>query len=130
MRFTCVKLKSIISATQEVEKKKKLVTELLVHKMRVKEFYSLLKEEHDDYVLTIFFDLMQNQPLPKSPIGKAYYSHQLWQFFFGVLMHHPRKQDKDDVAFYTWVEHKQGGGANSVASALTYFIEGRLATFS
>ena len=74
---TCVKLKSTINATQEAEKKKELITELLVHKMRAKKFYSLLKEEHDDSVLTICFDLMQNQPLPKSPIGKAYYSRQL-----------------------------------------------------
>ena len=125
---TCVKLKSTINATQEAEKKKELVTELLVHKMRAKKYYSLLKEEHDDSVLTICFDLMQNQPLPKSPVGEAYYSRQLWQFFFGVLVHHPGKQNKDDVAFYTWGEHEQGRGANSVASALTHFIEGRLAT--
>ena len=81
---TCVKLKSTINATQEAEKKK-MITELLVHKMRAKNFYSLLKEEHDDSVLTICFDLMQNQPLPKSPIGEAYYSRQLWQFFFVCL---------------------------------------------
>ena len=123
---TCVKLKFTISATEDSEKKKDLVTELLVHKMRAKKFYSQLKEEHDDSVLTVCFDLMQNQPLPRSPIGDAYYSRQLWQFFLGVLVHQPGKQDKDDVSFYTWGEHEQGRGANSVASALTHFIEDRL----
>ena len=124
--LTCVKLKSTISATNDSEKKKDVVTELLVHKMRAKKFYSLLKKEHDDSVLTVCFDLMQNQPLPRSPIGEAYYSRQLWQFFLGVLAHQPGKQDKDDVSFYTWGEHEQGRGANSVASALTHFIEDRL----
>ena len=101
---TCVKLKSTISATQEAEKKKELVTGLLVHKMRAKRFHSLLKEEYDDSVLIICFNLIQNQPLPKSPVGEAYYSRQLWQFFFfDVLVHHPGIQDKDDVAFYTGV---------------------------
>ena len=97
-----------------------------MHKMRAKKFYSLLKEEHDDSVLTVCFDLMQNQPHPRSPIGEAYYSRQLWKFFLGVLVHQPGKQDKDDVSFYTWGEHEQGRGANSVASALTHFIEDQL----
>ena len=53
--------------------------------MRAKKFYNLLKEEHDDSVLTVCFDLMQNQPLPRSPIGEAYCSRQLWQFFLACL---------------------------------------------
>ena len=109
------------------EKKKELITELLVHKMRAKKFYALLKEEpKDDSVLTICFDLMQNQPLPKSAIGEAYYSRQLWQFFLGILIHKPGTQRREDVSFYTWGEHEQGRGANTVASALTHFIEERL----
>ena len=91
----CVKLKSTISDTEDSEKKKDLGTELLVHKMRAKKFYSLLKEEQDDSVLTGCFDLTQNQPLPRSPLSETYYSRQLWQFFFGVLVHQPGKQDKD-----------------------------------
>ena len=126
---TCMKLKASISATEETDKKKELITELLVHKMHAKKFYSLMKEEpQDDSVLTVCFDLMQNQPLPRSPIGEAYYSHQLWQFFLGILVHYPGEQNREDVSFYTWGEHEQGRGANSVASALTHFIEEHLAT--
>ena len=43
-----------------------------------------------------------------------------------MLVHQPGKQDKYDVSFYIWGEHEQGRGVNSVASALTHFIEDRL----
>ena len=124
---TCVKLKTTINATKDMEKKKELITEMLLHKMRAKKFYALLKEEpKDDSVPTICFDLMQNQPLPKSAISEAYYSRQLRQFFLGIPIHKPGTQRREDVSFYTWGEHEQGRGANTVASALTHFIEERL----
>ena len=65
-----------------------------MHKMRAKKFYSLLKEEHDDSVLTVCFDLMQNQPLSRSPIGEAYYSCQLWQFFLACLFTNLKNKTK------------------------------------
>jgi len=49
----CVKTKASIKMTQDQEMKKLLITELLVHKIRAKKFYALLKEEQDDSVLTI-----------------------------------------------------------------------------
>ncbi len=71
---------------------------------------------------------MQNQALPKSPIGEAYYARQLWLYFLGIVKHHPGEQQRDDVFFYTWGEHQQARGANQVASALVHFIDEQLAT--
>ena len=70
--------------------------------MRAKKFYGLLNEKQDDSVLTVCFNLMQNQALPKSPIGEAYYTRQLWLYFRGIVVHRLYEQQRDDVFFYTW----------------------------
>ncbi|XP_072035963.1 uncharacterized protein [Amphiura filiformis] len=76
---------------------------------------------------------MQNVPLPRSPIGEAYYARQLWAYFLGIIEHKatgnkdlPGTQHKKDVHFYTWGEQQMGRGANQIASALQDFIESRL----
>ncbi|XP_072017397.1 uncharacterized protein [Amphiura filiformis] len=122
----CVKKKASIRIEQDRARKQELVTELLVHKVRSRQFYSKLREEQDNSVLTICFDLMQNQALPKSPIGEAYYARQLWLYFLGMMRHRPGEQQKDDVYFYTWGEHQQARGANQVASALVHFVDQEL----
>ena len=95
----CVKTKASIAITQDQARKKVLLTELLVQNMRAKKFYALLNEEQDDSVLTVCFDLMQNQALPKSPIGEAYYARQLWLYFLGIVVHRLNEQQRDDVFF-------------------------------
>lgn len=122
----CVKMKASIKIEQDRDRKRELITELLVHKMRSRQFYSKMKEEQDDSVLTLCFDLMQNQALPKSPIGEAYYARQLWLYFLGIVKHRPGEQRRNDVFFYTWGEHQQARGANQVASALVHFIDREL----
>ena len=94
--------------------------------MRAKKFYALLNEKQDDSVPTAYFNLMQNQALPKSPIKEAYYAHQLWLYFLGIVVHRLNEQQRDDVFFYTWGEHQQKRGANSIASALAHFLVEKL----
>ena len=129
----CTSHKVQIRATTDPQKKKELLTELLVHKFRARKFYQLLDTKQDDSVLTIAFDLMQNVALPKSPIGEAYCARQLWAYFLGIIEHKavgnknvPGTQQKEDVHFYTWGEHQMCRGANQIASALCDFIEKRL----
>ena len=76
-----------IKCNSRFEPKLELVTELLVCKMDTKKFYNLLNEKQKGSVLAVWFELTQNQPLPKSSIDKAYDSTRLWQFFLGVLVH-------------------------------------------
>ena len=45
---------------------------------------------------------MQNQALPKSPIGDEYYARQLWLYVLCVVLHIPGEQKLDNVMFYAW----------------------------
>jgi len=38
--------------------------------------------------VTLGFDMMQNLVLPKTAIGQAYYSRQMYLYLFGVVVHH------------------------------------------
>ena len=73
----CECTKSTIKAATNECAKRELITKLLVHRVRAKKFYTLLKELQPDDTITVVFDLMQNQALPKSSIGEAYYARQL-----------------------------------------------------
>ncbi|CAL9702359.1 unnamed protein product [Knipowitschia caucasica] len=65
---------------------------------------------------------MQNLVLPRTPIGQAYYSRQLYMYVFGVVVHHGKgsKQAMEDVHLYTWMEHENRKGSNMTASALDH----------
>ena len=115
-------------------RRKELVTELLIHRTRARKFYNLLATKEDDSTLVLSFDLMQNQALPKSSIGEAYYARQLWLYILGIIEHKatgdrnkPGEQSRDDVHFYSWGEQEMGRGSNQVASALKDFLDRLLA---
>ena len=71
--------------------------------------YDLLGKVNHDAV-TVCFDMMQNVILPRTPIGQAYYSRQLYMYVFVVfvVIHHGKgsKHAVDDVHLYTWMEHE------------------------
>jgi hypothetical protein len=96
----------------------------MVHKFRARKFYNLMNEIKENSV-TICFDLMQNQELPKSSITEAYYSRQLWQYFLGIVIHKGIKssQSHNEVFFYTWGEYQEGRGPNVIGSALYDFLD-------
>lgn len=69
-------MKTRTNTTDDIQQEGTL-TELLVHKMQAKEFfYSLMTEDTNGSILSICFNLMQNQALQKSPTGEAYYARQ------------------------------------------------------
>ena len=96
----------------------------MVHRFRAKIFYQLLNETNVDTV-TICFDLMQNQELPKSTIAEAYYSCQLWEYFFSIVIHKgfESKQSHEEVYFYTWGKYQEGRGSNVIGSAVYNFLK-------
>ena len=71
--------------------------------------------------MTLCFDIMQNMVLPKTSIGQAYYSRQMYLYLFGVVVHHGEKshQTKDDVHLYVWQENEGRKDTNMIASALS-----------
>ena len=99
--------------------------------MRAKKFYQLLAVKKDTSTLVLCLDLMQNQSLPKVPIGEMYNSWQLWLYILGIVEHikatgdpnNPGEHRKDNVHFYTWGEEQMARGSNQVGRALKDFIE-------
>ena len=86
--------------------------------MRGNKFYKLMAKKKDTHTLVLSFDLMQNQALPKSCIGEAYYARQVWLYnILGIVEHKasgdphsPGEQNRDDIHFYTWGEEEMAEG--------------------
>lgn len=112
------------------EKKQAITAKKLVHLHRARKFHTLLDEQQDDSTVTLCFDLMQNQELPRTPVGEAYYARQQWQYFFGIVRHHGKgsTQRNEDVTFYTWGEHQGGRGPNEIGSAILDYLRNKLPT--
>lgn len=62
------------------------IVSFMLQRCRARVFYTLLNSVQDS--VTLSFDIMQNLPLPKSAIGQAYYSRQLYMYVFGIVLHH------------------------------------------
>jgi hypothetical protein len=125
---TCIKLKQQLLLESDVNKKKEIATTKNLHLSMAKQFFKKLNDVEDNGTVTIAFDLMQNQALPKSPVGEAYYARQLWQYFLGIVRHRAsdKTQCRDDVLFYTWSESQGGRGANEIGSALVHYLRHKL----
>lgn len=111
----CTLLRNKIKTTNQQEKQHTM-TELRVHKLRSNAFYKLLKQDEPDS-LTFAFDMQQVQPLPKTPIGEAFYARQISFYALCVV-----RQDSRNPTFYTWTEDQAGRGACEVGSALLAFL--------
>ena len=70
--------------------------------MRAKKLYTVWKELQPDDTMTVVFDLMQNQSVPKLPIGEAYYTRQLWLYVIAIVEQKVGQQTRDGVSFYSW----------------------------
>lgn len=86
----CLRLRTLYKSKQERDKKKKLLIELADHKMSSKRFFTELNLRPEE-TMTINFDLMQNQPLPKTSVSEASYARQLWYYTFGIVIHDDNK---------------------------------------
>lgn len=88
---------------EQIEKNKdspdlfEIKTNFKLHRKRAERFYKILRTAADDpQTLVIAFNLEKNQPLPKTPVGDAYYSRQLWINNLGFVIH-TRQQKKQKV---------------------------------
>lgn len=93
-----------------------------LHLLRAKKFYELLTESRKRAdTITCCFDMMQNQPLPRTNVTDAYYRRQLWFYTLGIIIH-KKNQRKRLVHLYTWLESESGKGSNEVCSALASWL--------
>ena len=119
---TCVQFRSQVRNESLSDEDKKILTaEFILHRRRQRQFYNLMNDAKD--TTTVCFDMMENLVLPRTPIGQAYYSRQLYLHVFGVVVHRADgTQRKEDVHLYTWLESENGKDSNMIASALRDFL--------
>lgn len=98
------------------------MTEKRVHVLKAKAFYELIRERKDD-LLIFSFDCQKNQVLPKVPDQSAYYSRQLYEYNFTVVIGDSKmKQTKENVNIYHWNESEYHKGANEIVSAVYHCL--------
>lgn len=113
----CTSLKEQIKMEKNIEKRHDLLMELRIHRKRANTFYELAREQ-DEHSLAFCFDLQQVQPLPKTPIGDAFYSHQISFYAFCCVAMSSR-----DPSFYVWTENLAGRGSTEIGSALLNYLD-------
>ncbi|XP_056098814.1 uncharacterized protein LOC130077555 [Rhinichthys klamathensis goyatoka] len=126
----CAKYKFRITDPNMTEAERQIESaSFILHRRRARVFYDLLGRVAKDSV-SVCFDMMQNLILPKTPIGQAYYSRQLYLYLFGVVRHHGEnsRQPKEDVHLYVWQENQGPKNSNMIPSALNDCFTVRLAS--
>ncbi|KAK0151969.1 hypothetical protein N1851_006668 [Merluccius polli] len=121
--LTCVKHKiAINNPDSSAEEKRDKMIFYTLHRRGACQFYDSLNDVADSF--TVCFHIMENLVLPKSAIGQAYYSRQLYLYVFGVVCHRGRgePQSRQDINLYTWMEFENSKDSNIVASALQHFF--------
>ncbi|CAG9820696.1 unnamed protein product [Phaedon cochleariae] len=114
----CTRLQQQLKHENDLEKKKEIIIEYRIHRKRANTFFELARENPDN-TISFCFDLQQVQPLPRTPIGDAFYAHQIsWYAFCCVSM------TSRNPTFYVWTEDLAGRGATQIGSALMHHLDG------
>lgn len=117
----CTQQVTKIKTENDENVKHELEIELKLHQTRVKRFFELLKEESPDQI-SVLFDMMQTQPLPKLSVTEVFYSRQVWLYNLTFVISAPT-QGPGNCFLYTWAECESGRGSNEVCSSLIDFLE-------
>lgn len=103
------------------ENKQNLQRDLSVHKANAKKFFQLLQERKPGTV-SVSFDMMQNQPLPKHNVTDVFYSRQVWVYNLTFVICSEGNEGKDNNFLYTWTETEAARGPNEVCTCLLNFL--------
>ena len=119
---TCTQFRhQVRNDTLTEDEKKVIAADFILHRRRQRQFYDIMNRVGD--TTTVCFDMMENLVLPRTPIGQAYYSRQLYLHVFGVVVHRADgSQRKEDIHLFTWLESENGKDSNMIASALWHFL--------
>ncbi|RVE40743.1 hypothetical protein evm_014607 [Chilo suppressalis] len=114
----CLEFSVKIKSQQNPALKQMLITEQRIHKLKANSFYYYLKQK-EDKTLTMSFDCQKNQVLPKIPDQSAYYSRQLYNYNFTIVVGTSTQNFlKENVHIYTWTENTHCKSSNEIASAV------------
>ena len=118
---TCTKFRNDIKSDLAEADRKVLAAKFILHRRQARQFYNTMNNVGE--TITVCFDVMENLVLPKTPIGQAYYSRQLYQYIFGIVIHRADgTQMKPDIHLYSWLECQNRKDSNMIASALHHFL--------
>ena len=120
----CEVQRNKVNSEKDARKKQEYMTQFRLHKLRAKKFYQIMREKAPG-VISVCFDMQQNQPIPKLSVGEVFYARQVWLYNLTFVRNDLETQDKSNVQIYTWLETESGRGANQVASCLLDYL-GRL----
>nr|XP_022908544.1 uncharacterized protein LOC111419891 [Onthophagus taurus] len=119
----CVAFSNKLKVINDDVVKRTMVVEQMLHIRRSKAFFQQLNLKPENSI-TINFDMMQNQPLPKTQIGEAYYKRQIWYYLLGVIICDDHgKLNQENVFFYRWLESDGGRGCTEITSCLWHFFK-------
>lgn len=119
----CVTFSNKMKFITDQDLKRTLVVEQMIHIRKSKAFFQQLNLKSENSI-TINFDMMQNQPLPKTQIGEAYYKRQIWYYLLGVIICDEQgKLNHENVFFYRWLESDGGRGCTEITSCLWHFFK-------
>lgn len=101
---------------QKKIKGRRLVIGLLVHKVRGKAFYDLLRDANSRIAIFLF-DCHKNLPFPKIPNQTCYVNMQINLNMFTVLTGHSKfSHDSSTVRLFVWTESDHQRGSNGIVS--------------
>ncbi|XP_072032844.1 uncharacterized protein [Amphiura filiformis] len=123
---TCAELKLKIGTEKNAATRRKLQTELQLHKRKAKAFYDQLQVESavakdDEEADVLAIDFQQNIPYPHLPVGDIFYMRQLWLYNFCIYSAKTQKS-----TMYMWPETVAKRGSNEVVSCLKHYIDNKL----
>lgn len=75
-----------------------------------------------DNVVSVAFDMMQTQPLPKLSVTDVFYCRQVWLYNITFVINSEGIENPNTCYTYTWLETESGRGPDEVCSALMSFL--------
>ena len=123
---TCAEMEVKIQTEKHQATRRKLKSDLELHKRKAKSFYDKLKAdsataEEDQETETLAIDFQQNIPFPHLPVGEIFYMRQLWLYNFCVYSAKTKTS-----TMYMWPETVAKRGANEVVSCLHHYLQNKL----
>lgn len=117
----CTELKKQIIEEIDPNQKDELQFKLQNHSRKAKQFFTKMAEKTDK-VVSVSFDMMQTQPLPKLSVTDVFYCRQVWLYNITFVINSEGIENPSTCQTYTWLETESGRGPDEVCSALMSFL--------
>lgn len=117
----CTEMKKKIKEEVDQNKKEEIKFELQVHSKKSQLFFQKMASKSSS-VISVAFDMMQTQPLPKLSVTDVFYCRQVWLYNITFVINSKGIENPKTCYTYTWLETESGRGPDEVCSALMSFL--------